>query len=300
MGLILASGMLAPTWAATVFDGSSATDDFISNSGNWDNGLPTGQQGTIAIDATYDANLQHAGYDILHTAGSLSRGNGFTSFDLGTGTTYVMNGAGAEITQTRGIVLGESSSFTLTNGTADLSDNNRDTQIFGANASMTISGGALTIGRDLINRNGGTFTVSGGIITGIDQFLTQSFASSSNGWNFNGGSTTADNFQLDTAGTAYFGGSTAGTLNLLVGLGNGVTLDWSSGSLMELTVNGADQAFYEGLYSGGTLLFEGSNGGSFGDSFTVSGSTLSLVPEPSVLSLLPVVLILSCTRRRRT
>mgnify|MGYP005844962735 CR=1 FL=1 len=286
--------------AATTFTNAAAIDQLISNAANWDNGLPPGQVGTIAGNAQYDSNVTHTGYNILHTSGDISRGNGFQAFALGVGSAYVMDGPSAAITQARGITLGENSSFTLVEGDADLSDNNRDTQIFGLNSSIIVNGGTLTIGRNLINRNEGTFTVNGGTVTGIGSLFTQNFASASNGWYFNGGSTTADQFRLDTAGTAFFGGTSPGSLDLLVGLGNGVTLDWAGGSRMELTVAGADQAFYEGLYSGGTLLFEGGNGGAFGDTFSVSGSTLTLVPEPSSAALTLGALALGLLRRRRS
>lgn len=287
----------APAFSATVFDNSDVTDELISNASNWDNGLPTGQQGTINIDAEYDSNVAHDGYNILHTDGDISRGNGFASFNLGEGTTWEMNGADAAITQARGIAVKANSSFTLNNGTANLSDNNKDTQVFGENAEIEINGGTMTIGRDLIVRDGGSLIVNGGTLTGIDQLFTQSFAGAGEGYFFNGGSTTAENFQLDTAGTATFGGTTAGDLNLLDGLGNGVTLNWLAGSLMELTVDGADQTFYEGLFTSGDLLFAGSNAGAFGDNFQVSGQTLSLVPEPSSLALLGLGGL--CVLRRR-
>jgi hypothetical protein len=296
---LAAAALIAPGFAATTFTNADGANNLISNAGNWDSGLPTGQQGTIDSNAQYDSAVTHGGYNILHTGGNLSRGAGFSALALGTNSTYVMNGASAAITVARGIELLANSTFTLINGSANLSDNNRDTQINGTGASITINGGSMTVGRDLINRDGGTFTINGGTVTGIDQFLTQSFATASNGWYFNGGSTTADNFQLDKAGTAYFGGATAGTLTLLVGLGNGVTLDWASGSLMELSVFGADQAYYEGLYTSGTLLYQGANGGSFGDIFKVSDSTLSLVPEPSSSALLAGTLAVGALRRRR-
>lgn len=294
---LMIAACATPVIASTIFTNLDAGNNLISTAGNWDNGLPTGQQGTISINAQHDSNFTHSGFNVLHTGGDISRGSGFSSFALGTGTTWVMNGASAAITQARGIDLRDNSSFTLIQGNADLSDNNRDTQVFGAGASLVVNGGTMTIGRDLIVRNGGSLIINGGTVTGIDQLFTQSFASAAAGYFFNGGSTTADNFELDTAGTATFGGTTAGSLNLLTGLGNGVTLNWLSGSLMELTVAGADQAFYEGLYSGGDLLFEGSNAGVFGDNFEVSGSTLSLVPEPSSLALL--AMSGACILRRR-
>jgi len=299
--------------AVTVFDDGAAADSLISNGDNWDMGLPTGgQQGTIAINAQYDSTVTHDGYDILHTDGNVSRGNSVNEFRLGTNTTWVMNGATAAITQTRGINLQAGSTFTLEQGNADLSDNNRDTAVAGAGAALTVNGGMMTIGRNLIVRNGAALTINGGTVTGIDRFFTQGFASAANGFFFNGGSTMGDSFQLDNGGggTATFGGSTAGSLSLLTGLGNGVTLDWLEGSLMELTVNGANQLFYEDLYTNGDLLFAGSNAEPFADNFEVSGATLSLVqpqvdddlaivPEPASLTLVSIAGLLILRRSRR-
>lgn len=295
--LVLAA-CATPVFAATLFNNDDGVNSFISNAGNWDNGLPTGQTGTINSNATYDSDVTHSGYDILHTGGDISRGFGFASFRLGENSTYEMNGAGAAIAQARGINVGVGSSFILELGNANLTDNTRDTVVSGAGASVTVNGGTMSIGRDLTVSAGGTFTVNGGTVTGIDQLYTQSFSSSANGFFFNGGSTTADNFQLDKAGTATFGGSTAGSLNLLVGLGNGVTLDWLAGSQMQLNVAGADLAFYEGLYTGGDLLYEGSNAATFGDNFQVSGETLSLVPEPGSLALMGLSGLYILRRRR--
>lgn len=274
--------------AATVFTNADVANNFVSTAGNWDNGLPTGgNAGTINIDAGYDSNVVLDGYEVTHTAGSIARSANFSGLQLGNGTTWVMNGATAAISSTRGISVLAGSQFTLEDGSANLTDNNRDTQVSGAGASLILNGGTMTIGRDFIVRDGGVFTVNGGTLSGIDQILTQNFATAAGGINFNGGSTTADNFQFDNAGgnTVTFGGSTVGSLSLLVGLGNGATLNWLPGSLMSLTIVGADQAFYEGLYTANTLRFDGSNADPFGDNFQVSGSTLSLVPVPEPASL---------------
>lgn len=304
---VLTASALVVTRAATVnFNDADGADSFISTAGNWTTGtLPISpNDGTISINATYDSNVNHSNYNILHTAGNISRGNGFSSFALGTNSSWEMDGAGAAITQARGVNLGAGSSFTLLNGNANLSDNNRDTVVSGAGASMTVSGGIMTIGRDLIVNTGGTFTIDGGSISGIDQFITQAFSTAANGFFFNGGSTTADNFQLDTAGTATFGGSTAGSLSLLTGLGNGVTLDWTSGSLMSLTIAGADLTYYQGLYTANTLRFEGSNANPFASNFQVSGDTISLsvasIPELSSLALLGFAGLIAFFCRRRS
>ncbi len=274
--------------AATVFTNADVANNFVSTAGNWDNGLPTGgNAGTININAGYDSSVVLDGYDVTHTGGNLTRSTGLGALSLGNGTTWVMNGATAATTNTRGLSVLTGSQFTLEDGNADLTNNNTDTQTNGVGSTLIINGGAMTIGRDFIVRNGGVFTVYGGTLSGIDQILTQNFATAAGGINFNGGSTTADNFQFDNPGgnTVTFGGSTVGSLSLLVGLGNGATLNWLPGSLMSLTIAGADQAFYEGLYTANTLRFDGSNADPFGDKFQVSGSTLSLVPVPEPASL---------------
>ncbi|MFT5836653.1 MAG: hypothetical protein ACI9ZV_000149 [Candidatus Azotimanducaceae bacterium] len=297
----LVAGFALSSQAQTTFNDSSATDSFIRNASNWDNGLPTGgsNPGTIAIDADFDTNSDLEGYDISHTAGDVSRGAGLSALRIGNGTTWVMSGS-ATTSGFRGLAANDGGSFTQNGGAADLSNNNRDTSVAGT-GTITVNSGTMTIGRDLIARDGGTFTVTGGTITGIDQFLTQGFASAAGGYNFNGGSTTADNFQLDTAGTATFSGTNAGSLNLLSGLGNGVTLDWQLGSLMQLTVAGADFAFYEGLFATNILRFGGSNAGEFSNNFQVSGATLSLslVPEPSSFALISGMLGLTWVMLRR-
>jgi hypothetical protein len=287
--------------AATVFNNADGANEFISTTGNWNNGLPTdANPGTIAIDAEFDSNLSHSGYNVLHTAGTIARGAGLAAFKLGSGTTWVVDGAGVGY-NTRGVSVGVGSSFTLNQGTADLTNNSRDTSVSGAGASIEVNDGVLLVGRDMIVNTDGSFTVNGGTVTIADEFYTQGFSSSPLGFFFNGGSTTAKNFHVDKPATATFGGSTAGSLELTFGLdadaNSDITLDWLGGSLMELTVAGTDQAFYEGLFTGGDLLFEGSGAGSFGDNFQVSGETLSLIPEPSSLALLGLGGL--CVLRRR-
>lgn len=293
----------------TTFNDASGTDDLISNAGNWSSGLPVGQTGGLNIDAGYNTDVNLVGYDVTHTAGTLSRSSGFSALNLNTNSVWVMDGATAAITSTRGINLVNGASFTLNDGNADLTDNNRDTQINGDNGSgtasnLSINGGIMTVGRDLIIRNGATFTITGGSLTISDQIFTQAFATAAGAINFNGGTTVADNFEFDTAGTVTFGGSSAGSLSLLTGLGNGSTLNWLTGSQMSLTIVGADLTFYENLYTGGDLLFESSNAPSFATNFQVSGETLSLVaiPEPSTYAMLASAIVLCgvMLRRRRS
>jgi hypothetical protein len=301
--LTFIAAMSSVVFADTVFDNGDGANNFITNALNWNNGLPVGQQGTISINAGFDSDQTMVNYDIIHSAGTVSRANGLFGLNVGSGSTWLANGTAA-YSNFRGLSVSAGGAYTQEAGvTGDFTNNNRDSQIADSGSSIIINGGTFSVGRDLIIRNEADFTINGGILTIADQILTQGFASAFNSLNFNGGTTTADNFQFDTAGTATFGGTTAGSLTLNTSLGNGVTLDWTSGSLMALTVAGADLAFYQGLYSassGNQLRFEGSNSAAFADNFSVSGSTLTIIPEPSTFALLGLAgLVVVLFRRRK-
>jgi hypothetical protein len=188
-------------------------------------------------------------------------------------------------------------------GTAATGSNARGTSIDTASA-MTFNGGSSTFNREIVLTGDGTFTVNGGTVTitaGADASQTgfkSSGAATTGGFFFNGGTTVAPDFSLAVARTAEFGGTTAGSLSL-ASLGTNITLDWLSGSLMTLTITGADQTFYENLWTNTTLQYNGANVGAFSDNFQVSGSTLSLVPEPSTTALLLGGLALAGVLKRR-
>ncbi|MDF7800839.1 PEP-CTERM sorting domain-containing protein [Pontiellaceae bacterium B1224] len=55
-----------------------------------------------------------------------------------------------------------------------------------------------------------------------------------------------------------------------------------------LTIAGADLAYFQGLYSGDDLTYNGDNSAAFSSVFSVDGSTLSVVPEPATLGLVAV------------
>lgn len=75
-------------------------------------------------------------------------------------------------------------------------------------------------------------------------------------------------------------------------------INFTTGSTGTLTVTGANQTFYEGLFATQDLRYNGSFAGSFTDNFVVNGSTLSVVPEPSALLLGGLGLLAGLRRRR--
>jgi len=290
----------------TTFNDASGTDNLITNAGNWSSGLPTGgNTGEIGIDAGFDTNITLTGYNITHSAGEVSRNGGLSGLRVGSGSTWLMDGASASTTGFRGLIVLDGGSFTLDNGTGDFTNNNRDSVVDGNgfNSTATINGGTFSVGRDLIVADSATFTMNGGIMTISDEIFSQGFSPAASGIVFNGGTTTATRLHIDNSSVITFGGSTAGSLQLtdtFQASGSNATLNFLAGSQMQLTVNGADQSFYEGLFTGGNLLYEGSGGGAFSDNFQVSGETLTLIPEPSTFAMIAVAgLATMLTRLRR-
>ena len=240
--------------AATAFNNADAANTYITNAGNWDDGLPTGgKQGTINENAGYTSDEALSGYDILHQAGTISRAAGNGGMVLQNNSTWVTNGAGASFSSNvRGIVVESGSSFSLVNGTI-ATESGRDTRSQNANSTLTVNGGSFSVGRNLIITDSGTFTISGGSMTVAGAAGSVGFANTGI-MNFNGGTTTADRFVFKTGTTATFGGSSAGsatfndwgtgnyTSNLDRQQDNQIIFDFLSGTGMTLTLSAAARA----------------------------------------------------------
>lgn len=323
VALIASAGFIVAghTDAATIFTDADGADSFISTAGNWaGNALPTGaNQGTIDITAEYDSTVTHNGYNILQTGGSVLRGNSFSSFKLGANTTWVMNGATAGITSTRGIVLGDNSSFTLIQGNANLTDNNRDTtvgnQSGAGGTSVTVNGGTMSIGRHMLLGNGDV-EVNGGTLTVNQQLGARNFQQGGD-IKLNGGTTTAQYLTYGTGALELnFGGTTAGTLTIENFGGqrhntDRIGINFDPGSLMAMTltnpVESGDFLLFNGnvdgeigwskqgsetglpwaeaLWGDGRLTYDGQDFNALGDWSSVLGSTFAFDEQTNTLSL---------------
>lgn len=302
--------------AATSFNNADVNNSLITTSGNWDSGLPTGgNSGTLAINATYDTAASMVGYNITHTAGTLSRGAGLGSLPIGAGSTFRMNGATAQLGNTRGVgVNGADASFILDQGNADATNNSRDSSVNGT-GDIIVNGGTLSIGRHLYLING-DITVNGGALNVASDLGSRNFHSGGN-LNLNGGATTAKYLTYGTGGLDLtFGGNTAGTFTIEnFGGGranvNNIGISFLSGTLMAMTLtnpveSGASGdgdlgwskvgsetglAWAEALWATGRLTYNGDGFDQLGDWATVTttglgdGSTFSYDANTHTLSL---------------
>jgi fibronectin type 3 domain-containing protein len=252
---------LAPA-APTTFTGS-VVGRVVSDSANWSNGLPIGQLGSIAVDATADSNMTLNGYSVLHADGVLSH-SGLNAVSL-LNTSWVMDGVNATTsTSFRGFSILGGSSFTLENGTIHTASG-RDWSVSNAGASLTVNGGTLNLGRNLLlgGTAGSSFTVNGGVINGnltTSEIGARSFQGNAKTLNFNGGTTTAYRLDLAGANTVFnFGGTSEGSLtatNFAAAIGSNSFMNFLSGSLMTVALSGADE-WAAAQWAAGKLTYNG-------------------------------------------
>lgn len=282
--------------AATNFTNADPGDSKLITAGNWDSGLPNSSSnlGTIGDGDSAAMNESDAvtGYFMrLEGTGSVT-GSGLNQGTLNGGELTIDGGSWSA---SRGTNLSNGQLVTLNSGSWTMQD--RTTVV--NSSTFTINGGTATFNSGFSTQNSGTINVNGGTVVG--KAWLQSFGSGGT-VNFNGGTSTGTSWAPTNASTMNFGGSIAGSFTLDTYTSTQTTIDWFNGSLMELTIVGADATFYEGLYTAGDLLFEGANPGTFGDSpFQVTGETLSLaaIPEPSSSALVALGMVALVSLRKR-
>ncbi len=260
----------------TVFN--AAISNQIGDGANWTNGLPTaGNPGTLNIDANWGPGSAGTleGYLVTQTGGVLSNSN---NRNISGGTVWTINGVGAGIDLT---------------GTAQMIHGS------GSAATLNLNEGFVSTGGNLQTRNGADFNISGGTVSVGGQFNIQTNSSVL----LTGGAVTiaGANGLAMQAGSLTFGVGngtlTAGTLSTT---GDSV-IDFLPGSGGSITIAAFGASEFEGLWDAGNLRFDSANAGTFASSFIVTGSTLTVIPEPSAYAVLfgLGVLGLALLRRRR-
>jgi len=295
----------SPTASAATFNGSGLVQD----AGNWTGGLPTtagnvgiigaGDSGEVGNTTALATEVSVNGLFIDQQGGNIFstsfRGSEFVS------TVWTISGG---TMNTLGQSWTSGSSLTLNGGGAINVDSGRDF-LLSNGSTFTMDGGTMSVGDQFSSAStGGTFNLNAGTLT-VGNFGTG--FNSSGTYNFNGSSLTAGSYgssQKVSARTINFGAA-AGTVEIT---GNfdalNTTIDWTAGSNYTLTIGSlldtGVATTYETLYTEGQILFEGANTDPFASVFSVSGNTLSLIPEPASLALMGLGGLLMLGRGRRS
>jgi hypothetical protein len=289
-----------PLSAQTVFSGG---DPLLL--GNWSNGRPLTQAnpGSIASGVTGNYSTGNV-TDLTRASGG---GDDAARITINGGS-LIKDGTGTLTFGANGSVIVNSGSLTNLGGSINF---NR--------SSLTVNGGSVSFGSgSQLQLNGtqnsqtahGTFLITGGSVTGgtfnaISATAAKLFrieggsVTLGSGVNLSGGNL-AHRLYFAAGGT---GGNVTinGVANQFV-FGTNGAIDWQTGSIGALSVNGYTLSTYQGLFSSGQLLFNGSNAGNFADIFSVTGNTLSLIPEPSAFAAyggLAALVAVGMRRRRR-
>lgn len=261
---IAALGALAlagPASAATTF--LATIDNNLRTAGNWSNGIPAvGNDGTIAIDGTTAGSgfADWGGATVIQTAGTWT-----CTTDFGPrAVSYTMNG-----------------------GTITAVDD-----VFAHTGTFTFNAGSTVIANDLFWANAsGTLIINGGTHT------AKRFGSDASAFaNVLGGTITAGTNGIVLSGVA----NTIGGSAVISTTGNmsGANVDVLSGWTGSLTVGGmTDWKAY--VTSGWTLDNVAIDSTSFDNNFSVTGNTLTVIPEPSSLALLGLGGLALLRRRRK-
>lgn len=89
--VLILAGSSASAAITTTFNDADPTDSYLSTPGNWDNGLPVGQEGLISINAKC-GNSVLTNFVVTQTAGDIVAGGFPQTFITLDGGSWTMNG----------------------------------------------------------------------------------------------------------------------------------------------------------------------------------------------------------------
>lgn len=225
--------------------GSPLTNNLM-NAANWDNGLPDGDgtnPGTVGLDATWadpatGGSISLTDFDFTITGGAtVSRGASFIDHLLGDTDIVIENGTMDNNAGPGSRALRVRDTSSITVEVDGILIVSGNNLEFGTTGAVIINGGSVTVGGKLKVATSASYA-----------FLT---------FGAGNGSVTAGQL-ID------FRGNTQPYVDFLTG----------SGGTLDLV--GADQVYYEDLWTAGQLRVDGANTGVFADHFAVVGSALSM------------------------
>lgn len=285
--LLSAASMAASTTQATTtftFTGGNLNSaaNWLDEDGNTGAFPAAGDIGVVNVDSTFPDTPNAAG---------LSPGGD------------IFFGGGTVLTAGIDVVASVPTSLVFNDVTLNVTDD-----IFAGTGNFIFNAGSVSNVNDDFEANGigGTITVNGGTHTvGLNSPNVGNFGAQNGATlNFLGGTVTADVFRTTENGP----GTAFGTINVggdatltadSIDLASAGVFDFSSAWTGSLTIDGFDATAWEDLVIASTTLDGAAVDTTvFADNFEVTGSTLSLVPEPSS-ALLGSFGILVLLRRRR-
>jgi len=274
--------------------GYSAADTVVTSTGGsingtntWSNGLPSpSNPGTIGLNGNWATGADFSNWDVTQTAGTITRASG--NMQMIGGTVWGLNGgtlqASAGMVRVGVATTGNGATLNMTGGNISAStilDLPNSASTFNMSGGSVIADECRLSNGAKANLSGGTGTFTGDLSLGnANSQVTFTGAD----WSFDG-----NLILTSTANLSTFVRLGAGDSSLSVGgldlAGTGF-IDFTSDSSGSLTVNGYTQTGFENLWTAQKLRVDEANTGAFSDSFSVSGDTLSLIPEPGTLSLM--------------
>jgi hypothetical protein len=283
----LAVALSAP--GSTVFQGGNFT-----SSASWSAGAPSASTpGTVNVDGTGSGNAND--FVVTQTGGTLTLTANTNLFD----GSWTMNG---------GSIVGDfelqsrnTNVFTLNSGTIDI------LRLRTPQAGSTINqngGSVVTAGTFIGGTAGSSYNLSGG------SFQTTSINYNSTAFNLSGGSFTLTALNTSENSDRIRLWTVSGNVAMSVTAPTAIAVDrfnfannWlPTATGATLTVSGWGQSEFESLFSTGRFQYDGQNlnATQFADIFQVSGSTLSIIPEPGVYAaLIGLFALIGVMARRR-
>lgn len=309
--LLISAFSVCFAYAQTTWIGS--VDNDFNNAANWSSNVPdaAGNTGTIS-SGTPELPTTNANANVNQSGGTVTITNATRT--IYNGGTWNLTGGTFDIATKEWRLADATSQFVVNGGTFADTGGGGAIQIYTQGATFQFLSGTHNLSSTNVAQRFGTML--------LDNGANASFAS----YNFGFNEVTADTqltlsngSSLSTSNLNYYPNHANNDIGQISFTGSGASSltadDWvtakaayfnfdfastSANSSITVLSNFFSQAEWETQWTNGKLTVDGANVGNFSDHFTVSGDTLTYVPEPGTYALgLSVLMLLYAGVRRR-